>query len=81
MTHHTEGDECLEEDCVKCFMKQLAMEYWGEDDPTDHPIAASNDPGSIATASFTSGRFNYGAQEDAVLFYNWLLDQLLGERP
>ena len=76
LTHHTETNPCPVEDCVKCYVKQLVEDYWGEEDPTDYPISSDADPDEIAHASFSHGFFQPGQQDDSVLFYNWLLDQL-----
>lgn len=81
MTHDTKDTICEDTDCVKCYMKQLAEEYWGPQDPTDNPVRSKDDPASIANVSFNSGLFMDGGQEDAVLFYSWLLDQLHAQPP
>ncbi|KAH7089900.1 hypothetical protein FB567DRAFT_619240 [Paraphoma chrysanthemicola] len=53
----------------------MVEEYWDEC-PTETPIeAAHNDAGSIAWQAFESGMFQPLAQEDARLFYTWILDQ------
>jgi hypothetical protein len=57
-------------------MQQLAEEYWGKVDPTDNPIlSAENGPSWIAQASYHSGMFERGEQEDARLFLSWIIDQ------
>tara|TARA_R110002003_G_scaffold1048_4_gene22185 strand:- start:322 stop:1029 length:708 start_codon:yes stop_codon:yes gene_type:complete len=57
-------------------MQQLAEEYWGKVDPTDNPIlSAENSPSWLAQASYHSGMFERGEQEDARLFLSWIIDQ------
>jgi len=80
-THHTVANPCEVEDCLKCYIKQLADDYWGETDPTDNPVSSEDDPGSIANMSVSHGFFESGEQDDAVLFYTWLLDQLYEQPP
>ncbi|KAH7073537.1 hypothetical protein BKA63DRAFT_566731 [Paraphoma chrysanthemicola] len=75
LTHNTAENACPEKHCVACFMQQLVEEYWGECPPENPIEAARNDAGSIAWHAFQSGMFQRGAQEDARLFYTWLLDQ------
>ena len=57
-THNTAGDPCPEPDCLTCYVKQMADDYRGEDDPTNNPVSAGDDPASIANRSISHGPFS-----------------------
>ncbi|CAO2648438.1 Nn.00g077050.m01.CDS01 [Neocucurbitaria sp. VM-36] len=74
---------CRDEDCLKCFVKQLVEEYWGPN-PTHQAIRSDDDPESIATISYeytAGGRFIEGEQEDAHDFYMWMIEALSRNPP
>ena len=76
-------DVCPDEDCLKCFVKQLVEEYWGPNH-TRRAIRSDDDPGSIASVSYMDtdgGRFVEFAQEDAHDFYMWIIEALSRDPP
>jgi uncharacterized UBP type Zn finger protein len=75
-THNTTAFLCPIVDCVKCYVRQLVAEYWDAEDPMYAVTYHRNDTRDINIETCNSGFFTKGAQEDAFLFYTWLLDTL-----
>jgi uncharacterized UBP type Zn finger protein len=75
-THYAHPNLCPADDCIKCYVKQLAEEYWDDADPDIAVTYPSNDPEDINIEACDSGLFERGQQEDAFQFYTWLLDAL-----
>jgi uncharacterized UBP type Zn finger protein len=74
--HNMNVAPCNATSCLKCHLKRLALMYWGSTNPTNNPITQQGSVQGIADLSFGSLQFDYGSQDDAYLFYNWIIDNL-----
>ncbi|KAH7411644.1 hypothetical protein DE146DRAFT_245373 [Phaeosphaeria sp. MPI-PUGE-AT-0046c] len=76
LMHNSTNLPCKINPCIACYLKQLVAQYWDGSNPANPVDYNHNDPQSIDNTACNSGLFGNGEQEDAGLFYMWLLDEL-----
>lgn len=73
LNHHTDEAPCAFAKCISCDVKQLVEGYWDDEDPNTAVEFEDHAPQTINNAACRSVLFAQGEQEDAALFYNWLI--------
>ena len=74
LQHDTTVRPCSTTPCLKCYLRQLALEYWGPN--ANIPVAQNTSIQGIVTLSWLSSFYQQGQQEDANLFYDWITNTL-----
>lgn len=76
MHHNPTVAPCNADRYLKCHLRALTRMYWGSGNPTNTPIAQQGCVQDIADLSYNSMQFVQGEQEDANIFFNWVIDSL-----
>ena len=72
--HNLTAAACVATPCLQCYLKQLAQDYWSSNGNT--PVQQDPNVRGIAQSSYLSWIFQQNQQDDANLFYNWVVDTL-----